>query len=246
MKNLKLLLMTLIFWSGLTSPVQTNAQTNALANSLYSKRPIVLEPQRSHFILEMGYIGAGTTEASDASDLQHGFSGGFLYDFYGKNYFNLESGLFLTQQAFSYSSKDLSAIDGNDVSNLSQFIVIGKVTYVGVPLLGKINFTGQPLRTPFLIGGISPQILLSKDITVQAKDKTTSESKTFTPNTNKFEPPAVDVSGIVGFGGSFGFSDTQSIIIQATYNRGLIPVDYRGEGIYNQSFLFTLGFGVDL
>ena len=238
MKNLKLLLMTLIFWSGLTSAAQTN--------SLYSKRSIILEPERSHFILELGYIGAGTSEASDASDLQHGFSGGFLYDFYGKNYFNLESGLVITQQAFSYASKDLAAIDSNDTSSLNQFIVIGKVTYVGVPLLGKLNFTGQPLRTPFLIGGISPQILLSKDISVQAKDKTTSETKTFAPNTNKFEPPAVDVSGIVGFGGSFGFSDTQSILIQATYNRGLIPVDYRGEGIYNQSFLFTLGFGVDL
>jgi hypothetical protein len=250
MKNVKLLVLSILLLSGLNAAAQgdsrANSQSNNQSNNLYAKRPLILEPERYHFILEMGYIGAGTTEASDASDLQHGFSGGFLFDFYGKNYFNLESGVFITQQAFSYASKDLAAIDSNDVSNLSNFIVVGKVTYVGIPLLGKINFTGNPLRTPFLIGGVSPQILLSKDVSVQAKDRTTSESKTFTPNTNKFEPPAMDVAGIIGLGGSFGFSDTQSILIQATYNRGLIPVDYRSEGIYNQSFLFTLGFGVDL
>ena len=220
---------------------------SAQPQNLYTTQPIIHQSERTHFILEMGYIGAGTSEASDASDLQHGFSGGFLFDVFGKTYFNFETGLFATQQAFSYNlATNPGSIDGTDVSGLAKFMVIGKLTYLGLPLLGKFNFTGHVTNTPFLIAGISPQILIAKDISVQATDQSAGQNKFFTPATDKYDPPGLDVSGIVGIGGSFSFSDTQSLLLQATYNRGLVPVDYKGEGIYNQSFLFTLGFGVDL
>ncbi len=237
MSKFKFLTLSLFVLFGISAAAQTQ--------NIYGYRPVIEDSNRYHFILEVGYIGAGTTEASDASDLQHGFSGGFLFDLFGKTYFNFETGAFITQQAFSYNFDNPAVIDTTDVSSLSKFLVVGKVTYVGVPLLAKINFSGHPTNTAFLIGGASPQILMAKDMSVQAKDDS-GATKTFSPATNKYDPPSVDVSGIIGLGGSFSFSDTQSILVQATYNRGFVPVDYKGDGIYNQSFLLTLGFGVDL
>ncbi len=217
------------------------AENSSLTGSL----PRLEDPVRKHFILEAGYIGAMGTSQSDTSEVQHGFSGGFLVDIFGEHYFNFEAGAFVTQQGFAYSSKGIQSVGTNDLSALTDSKVSGKLSYVGIPILAKINLAGRVTNTPFIIAGVSPQFLVSKDMSIQASDGN-GKTQYFKPDVIDYDPPEYDVTGIIGIGGSYRFSNMQSLLLQATYNRGFVPIDNLKQGICNQSFLLTLGFGVDL
>ncbi len=207
--------------------------------------PIMEQTTRKHFILELGYIGATTSDDTSGSNIQHGFSGGFLFDFLGAGYLNLETGIFVSQQGFSYGTTGVTKVSGTDISALQNQTVVGKLTYVAIPILAKINLAGRPLNTPFIIAGVSPQYLLSNDISIEGTDST-GKTLSYSADMHDYDPPMYDVTGVIGFGGSFRYSDATSLLLQATYNRGFIPIGNTDSKFYNQSILFTLGFGVDL
>ncbi len=238
MRNFSLFFLVFLF------AVLAKAQTEGSLRAGYPA-PLTEESSRDHFIIEVGYIGAISTDESDFSNVQHGLSGGFLFDVYGEHYFTAETGLFMTQQGFDYKSEKLTAVGTTDISTLQNVRVVGKLTYIGLPILEKFNLAGRVTNTPFIIGGVTPQFLVSKDISVQGQD-TSGKIQSTQPTDTEFDPPTYDITGVIGIGGSFKYSENKTLLIQATYNRGFVPIDNLQAGICNQSFLLTVGFGVDL
>lgn len=211
---------------------------------LKTQTTIIKESSPDHFLLEVGYIGATTSDAPSAQDFKHGFAGGVLIDLYGKRYFTFETGVMFYQQGFSYSTTSLS--NDNGVS-LSKVVASGSLDYVGFPLLGKLNFMGRLSNTVYLIGGVTPQILVAKNLSIQGYDENNNQ-KQYNLTSDQYDVPPLDVSASLGAGFNLAFSNTQSLLVQATYNQGLIPIDYRAAnpGIYNQSLMITIGFGTDI
>ncbi len=236
MTNFKIFILILAFG------VSAEAEVSNLRTSF----PSVEETSRKHFILEAGYIGGLSTAQSELSDAQHGISGGVLFDVLGERYLNFETGIFVTQQGFTYGPKELKTGGATDLSALTDIKISGKLTYIGIPILAKFNLAGRVTNTAFLIAGVTPQYLLDNEMNISGKD-TGGLTQNIKPTTgNEYEAPSFDVTGMIGLGGSFNFSNFQTLLVQLSYNRGFIPVDTIGQGVYNQSFLLTLGFGVDL
>ena len=238
MRNLSIFIFIILFVAA------AKAQNEGSLRAGYPA-PIIEENPRRHFIFEVGYIGALSTDETDASNIQHGLSGGLLFDVYGEHYFTAETGLFVTQQGFGYKSELLKTVGTTDVSALTNVKVEGKLTYIGLPILAKLNLAGRVTNTAFIIGGVTPQFLISKDIYVQGED-TSGNIQSTKPTDKSFDPPTYDITGVIGIGGSFKYSESKTLLIQTSYNRGFVPIDNLQAGTCNQSFLLTVGFGVDL
>ncbi len=158
MKNINLLTILLCFGLSLIA----KAESSRIVEHL----PHIEETTRKHFILEAGYIGALSTAETEMADTKHGVSGGFLFDVFGERYFNFEIGVFVTQQGFAYGSKEITTVGATDVSALNELKVSGKSTYVGIPLLAKLNLAGRVSNTAFILAGISPQFLVANEVNI--------------------------------------------------------------------------------
>ena len=125
--------------------------------------------------------GASSFANSSTLDTDHfnqGFSAGLFADF-GASTWNFETGI-LTLSANSARNGSTRAVSIN--------------TW-GVPLLAKVNFSGNPHETVFLKAGAMPFLASGQDV-------------------NDF-----NVMGVGGVGGNIPLGKNSSILLDATYNR---------------------------
>ncbi len=126
---------------------------------------------------------AGASSFANSSTLNtgnfgNGFSAGLLADF-GPSYWNFETGI-LT----------LSANTNRQGSSASV-----NINTWGIPLLAKVNFSGNPHETVFLKAGAMPFLASGQDV-------------------NDF-----NVMGVGGIGGNIPLGKNSSVLLDATYNR---------------------------
>jgi hypothetical protein len=125
-------------------------------------------------------IGASSfaNDTTVQTGFDQGFSAGVFADF-GPSTWNFETGVLTLS---SNASKDHSSASVN-------------VNTWGVPLLAKMNFSGNPHETVFLKAGAMPFLASGQDI-------------------NEF-----NVMAVGGVGGNIPLGKNSSILLDATYNR---------------------------
>ncbi len=115
------------------------------------------------------------------------------------------------------------------------------LNYLAVPLLGKYNFSGDPSSTFFFKGGVTPMYF------VDGKVKASYLGYNASQKIDRKEISSGDVMATAGFGFAAPMVGGNSFIVDATFNRGLVSVNKSGDDkIYNQGFLVSVGFGIDL
>ena len=126
---------------------------------------------------------AGASSFANSSTLEtgnfdQGFSAGLFADF-GESTWNFESGVLTLSSNSSRSGSSASV----------------HVKTWGIPLLAKVNFSGNPHETVFLKAGAMPFLASGQDV-------------------NDF-----NVMAVGGVGGNIPIGKNSSILLDATYNR---------------------------
>lgn len=148
-------------------------------------------------------------------DASNGVSAGGLVDV-GSGYAGFQTGLLINQ----FSGKQ-QMWDGP-----AQL----KLTYLGVPLLGKFNLMGSSERTIYVHGGLMPQLLLSSDYQGASGER------------NYRAPGGLDVPLVVGLGGAMAINHELSLTVGFDYLQTLVSSgSYENEKWRNQGFLLTGG-----
>jgi hypothetical protein len=168
-----------------------------------------------------GVDGAG-------SQTKTGFEIGGLVDF-GRGRTVFETGI-LYRQLGSYS---VGSFGGNSISAAFE------AEYIAVPLNAKFYVSGQKENSLFLKGGIMPGYLVSKKI---KGNNSNGSSGTI----NDVPMSSFDLSIDMGLGGRLITGEKSSILLEATYARGLTNVFETSSNAFNSSFAFTAGFAIDM
>ena len=152
-----------------------------------------------------------------SSDSDNGLSIGGLAEI-GSGMTTFQTGLLYNQ----FGGKDTS--DGDKLQlNLD---------YLSIPLLGKINFMGDPENTVYMKAGLMPGILVSKEM------KVTVDGETF--KSSNIGVNSVDVPGVIGLGGTFPVESGNSVGIEANYVRSLSKINNSSDGqAYNEGFIVS-------
>lgn len=144
---------------------------------------VAAQPGRSNAaVLRLAPV-AGASSFANSSTLQtdnfdRGFSAGLFADF-GPSYWNFETGI-LTLSSNASRTGSSAAVNVN--------------TW-GIPLLAKVNFSGNPHETVFLKAGAMPFLASGQDV-------------------NDF-----NVMAVGGLGGNIPLGKNSSVLLDATYNR---------------------------
>lgn len=154
----------------------------AVAANAQDATSVSQQPGRSNAAaLRLAPVVGASSMANDSSlqtSFNSGFSAGLFADF-GASYWNFETGV------LSLSSNGVRTGSAASVN----------VNTWGIPLLAKINFTGNPHETVFLKAGVMPFLASGQNI-------------------NTF-----NVMGVGGVGGNIPLGKNSSIILDASYNR---------------------------
>lgn len=136
-------------------------------------------------------------EGTDLKNLDEGYTAGALVNL-GKGYVTLETGL-------TFTSTDVNIPDTDRKET---------VDFWALPLVAKVNFTGNPRQTVFVKAGFIP-------ITAD-----TSTSSFFDD---------IDLMGQIGLGGAIPVAPYVSLVLDASYNqlmsRESIKTDYSGYSL---------------
>ena len=168
-------------------------------------------------------------------------SGGLLAEF-GTGKATFQSGLLYIQEGF------VSSITRQHGSYVSSGLVAGRIDYLGIPVLGKLNYHTSPRTYLSLKGGVIPVVFLGMEESVEretAFDDGRIETATYS-SLKRDEFRNVNAIGQLGLGYLRRLTRTADFRLEATYNHSLFPIgadDKAEPRLYTSSFLLSLGFG---
>lgn len=147
-----------------------------------------------------------------------GYAAGLLIDL-GRSKATIQTGILYLQTGFK------STI-GATTQKLN-------MNYLAFPMLAKLNFSSNPRSTLFAKGGMTAMYLMTADI----QENTFNVQRSAALAKENLSDGDVLVSA--GLGYAHQVSENSSLVVDATFNRGLIPVA-DGGAIYNQGVLLSL------
>lgn len=170
-------------------------------------------------IPSFGAAAMGVRSDDRNSGLDTGVSTGALVDF-GNGSLTFETGLLYEQFGGNGS------FDGRG-SRLN-------LSYLGIPVVGKLNFSGDADRTFFLKGGLRAMALTSQSSQLNGKSTSPGAAPT-------------DLDAVVGIGGAIPVSSTNSLVLDASYLRGLTKINQSGPSDFrNEGFVLTAGVSIGI
>lgn len=101
-----------------------------------------------------------------------------------------------------------------------------RTTFLTVPMMAKIRLFSRPAQSWYAKAGVSTAFELS--------------------STDKAATNNVDLLAALGVGGRFAFNSRSDLIIESTYNRGLLASVRGSESAYNQGVLVMAGLSFKL
>ena len=168
-------------------------------------------------------------------------SGGLLAE-YGTGKMSFQSGLLYIQEGF------VSSITRQHGSYVSSGLVAGRIDYLGIPLLGKLNYHTSPRTYLSIKGGVIPVVFLGMEESVEretAFDDGRIETATYS-SLKRDEFRSVNAIGQLGLGYLRRLTRTADFRLEAVYNHSLFPIgadDKVEPRLYTSSFLLSLGLG---
>jgi hypothetical protein len=174
-----------------------------------------------------GYAGEGAGDTKTDKKI----SGGFLFDL-GRSDLILETGLMVLSAGAKTVQRSTSAADIYDVEI--------NTTYLAAPILAKFYGTGVS-QNFYIKGGAMPALLLAAN----ARGVSQIDRKTLSRDVSD-SVTSYDLVAVAGVGAEFVISPKSSLVLDATYNRGLINAASRGSSAYNQGVSLFAGFTVGL
>jgi len=114
-----------------------------------------------------------------------------------------------------------------------------RLDYLSVPVVGKFNFSGDASRTAFLKAGFLPGVLVGKEATLTKGSTTVSSSD--------FGVKSTDLPAVAGLGAAFPVSMNNSMILEATYVRGLTNISENSDAnTRNEGFIISAGLTFEI
>ncbi|MCC6277825.1 MAG: PorT family protein [Oligoflexia bacterium] len=233
MKMFLATMLTLLVSSAQAAPSSKAAITDgpgSKASQIETNTPSTAsEAKISRMIPHVGLLLSSYTGIDGAgAETKTGFEVGALVDL-GRQKTVFETGV-LYRQMGAYS---VAAIGGDTISSGIE------ADYLSVPLNAKYYVHGQNQTSLVLKGGIAPSYLISQ----RAKS---SNMNGLSGSTEDTRLSRFDLGLIMGVGGRLLTGEKSSLLLEATYYRGLTNAFETTNNAYNAAFGFSAGFAVEM
>ena len=197
-----------------------NAAAQSSANTLKTTTKAVAAPSDSsvHVIPTVGLAVMGLKTDSSSINPDNGVTAGGLVEL-GNGLATGQTGVLYNQFGIQQNSRQ---------ANLN---------YLAIPVMGKLNFMGNPEKTFFLKAGVMPSFLVGSTLNTP-RGSISGGRVGATP---------FDIPVVIGLGGAIPVGPTVSLVIEANYVRSLVNINDKGTtNAKNEGLLIGSGLSIAL
>ena len=173
------------------------------------------------------------------------YSGGMLVEL-GQGTFSLQTGLLYLQEGYGAFGKQYMGS-----GQYTTIEIDGRVDYVGIPLIGKLNMETDLGGRATLKAGMIPVYAVGYDFTVEtAFTNPAGQRQAYSRDYQGRDGLRdVNVIGQVAAGYEIPFGSRFDLRLETSFNHSLMTVDSKGGGgkeSFTSSLLMSLGMGIDI
>lgn len=216
---------SLIVFAAFLSLASTVQAAESIRTQVDAEGEVVSEQKTLRIVPSIGVGGFKLQGSNGSSDSTIGTSVAGIAEF-GSGYFSFQTGLMVNK----FGGKGSTAGNSTDLA----------ITYLGIPVMAKINLTGNATKTVYIKAGLVPSLVVQKELKFNVDG--------FSGTTSNVKMQNFDMPVVIGVGGAIPVSDNAALIVGIDYmqSTGNIAADTSRSQVKNVGYLVNAGLSIGL